>query len=154
MKFKHLLILMVLALLSLPVVAQEGGVKGRVVSRDDRTALSNVKVSIEGLDRSVITDAEGNFHFEGLTSGQYKLRFEAPEFEQYDLVVRVDRMVKDIAAVSLLPDVQAVMDDAIFAEFDTDTETAGDSQALPSSLSSSKDVFNNIASYKFSEMRL
>jgi len=39
----------------------------------------------------------------------------------------------------------------MFAEFDSDT--AADGQSLPSSLSSSKDVFNNIASYKFSEMR-
>ena len=43
------------------------------------------------------------------------------------------------------------MDDAIFAEFDT--ETMEDAQSLPTSLSASKDVFNNIASYQFSEMR-
>ena len=44
-----------------------------------------------------------------------------------------------------------MIDDAVFAEFDT--ETADDAQALPTSLSASKDLFNNIASYKFSEMR-
>uniref|UniRef100_UPI004056FA94 carboxypeptidase regulatory-like domain-containing protein n=1 Tax=Alistipes sp. TaxID=1872444 RepID=UPI004056FA94 len=153
MKFKHLLILMVLALLQLPLMAQEGGVKGRVVSREGRTALGNVKVSIESIGRSVLTDAEGNFRFENLPAGDYKLTFEAAEFENSDVIVRVERMVKDIASVSLVPDMQGAMDDAIFAEFDTDAETAGDSQALPSSLSSSKDVFNNIASYKFSEMR-
>ena len=43
------------------------------------------------------------------------------------------------------------MDDSIFAEFDT--ESGNDAQSLPSSLSASKDVFNNIASYRFSEMR-
>ena len=52
----------------------------------------------------------------------------------------------------LVPDNQSpTVDDAIFAEFDT--ETLDDAQSLPSSLSASKDVFNNIASYKFSEMR-
>lgn len=52
----------------------------------------------------------------------------------------------------MVPDnVAPTMDDAIFAEFDT--ETLDDAQSLPSSLSASKDVFNNIASYKFSEMR-
>ena len=45
------------------------------------------------------------------------------------------------------------VDDAVFAEFDSDSSSS-DTQALPSSLSSSKDLFNNIASYRFSEMRL
>ncbi len=153
MKIKNLLILMVLTFSSLAVTAQEGGVKGRVVSRDGRAALSGVKVAIESMGLTATTDSEGNFLFEGLPAGDYKLSFEAPEFEDSDVVVRVDRLVKDTGVVSLVPDVQAVIDDSLFSEFDTDTESGGDSQALPSSLSSSKDVFNNIASYKFSEMR-
>lgn len=60
--------------------------------------------------------------------------------------------MRDINAVILVPDTQRQMiDDAVFAEFDT--ETTDDAQALPTSLSASKDLFNNIASYKFSEMR-
>lgn len=133
--------------------SQSGGVCGRVVSRDNHTALGNVKVSIQALGLEVMTDSEGHFRFEGLQPANYQLTFETPEFETSNVVVRVDQMVKDIQSVSLVPDVQAVIDDSLFSEFDTDTETGGDSQALPSSLSSSKDVFNNIASYKFSEMR-
>lgn len=152
MKIKNLLLIVAFALSSLVVSAQEsGGVKGRVVSRDDRTALSNVKVSIEGLDLEVLTDSEGNFLFEGLPSGIYNLKFETPEFEPSQVAVRVEKMVKDTGYVSLVPDMQTIIDDSVFAEFDT--ETSGDAQAVPSSLSSSRDLFNNIASYKFSEMR-
>jgi len=152
MKIKHLLILMVLTMASLTALAQDGGVKGRVVSREGRAALGNVKVTIESLGLETVTDANGNFLFENLPSGNYKLSFEAPEFENTDVVVRVDKMVKDVNAISLMPDArQAVIDDSVFAEFDSDTSS--DAAALPSSLSSSKDVFNNIASYKFSEMR-
>ena len=80
------------------------------------------------------------------------MQFEAPEFEPLTLVVRVDKMVRDINTVILVPEVlSTVMDDSIFAEFDT--ESGNDAQSLPSSLSASKDVFNNIASYRFSEMR-
>ena len=66
--------------------------------------------------------------------------------------MRVRLAVRDINAVVLVPDVpRQMIDDAVFAEFDM--ETVDDAQALPTSLSASKDIFNNIASYKFSEMR-
>ncbi len=152
MKFKNLLILMWLTLASLSAFAQsDGGVKGRVISRDERTALSNVKVSIESMGLETTTDRDGKFHFEGLPAGEYKLTFKAPEYEQNDVVVRVEKLMKDTGSISMVSDVSAIIDDSVFAEFDTDSST--ESQALPSSLSSSKDVFNNIASYKFSEMR-
>ncbi len=128
-----------------------GGVKGRVVSRGDRTALSNVKVTIESMGLEAETDAEGNFLFEGLPTGIYNLKFETPDYEASEVAVRVDEMVKDTGNISLLPDVQAIIDDSIFAEFDSDEAT--DTQSAPSSLSSSRDLFNSIASYKFSEMR-
>ena len=151
MKLRNLLLLMVLTLLTLSASAQIGGVKGRVISRDDRSALGGVKVSIESMNLEVLTDSDGNFRFEGLPAGNYNLKFETADFESSEVAVRVESLVKDTGNVSLVPDVQAVIDDSVFAEFDSDA--GGDSQALPSSLSSSKDVFNNIASYKFSEMR-
>lgn len=106
---------------------------------------------VEPLGVTVMTDNHGNFNIDQLPKGEYQLKFEAPEFENLDLAIRVDKMVKNLNSVVMAPDVQYVIDDAVFAEFDSDT--AADGQSLPSSLSSSKDVFNNIASYKFSEMR-
>ena len=151
MKIKRLLLLMLLAAAIVPALAQSGGVKGRVVSREDRTSLSNVKVAIESLGLTATTDARGSFQFDGLPAGVYRLTLETPEFEPYEITVRVEQMVKDINLVSLVPYAQAEIDASVFAEFDSDI--ASDAQALPSSLSSSKDVYNNIASYKFSEMR-
>lgn len=76
---------------------------------------------------------------ENVEPGEYTLQFEAPEFEPLTLVVRVDKMVRDINTVILVPEVlSTVMDDSIFAEFDT--ESGNDAQSLPSSLSASKDV--------------
>lgn len=151
MKIKSLLIL-VLSLVSFAAFAQEGGIKGRVVSRSGRIALSNVKVTMTPGDVTVMSDAEGNFVFENIPDGEYSLQFEAAEFEPQTVMVRVGEMVRDIHSVILVPDMARTMiDDAVFAEFDT--ETMDDAQALPTSLSASKDIFNNIASYKFSEMR-
>ena len=151
MKVKILLIL-VLSVTTLTAFAQDGGVRGRVVSRAGRVALDGVKVTMTPGDVTVMSDERGNFLIENVPAGEYSLQFETPEFEPLSIAVRVGSQVRDINAVVLVPDVpRQMIDDAVFAEFDSDT--AADGQSLPSSLSSSKDVFNNIASYKFSEMR-
>lgn len=151
MKIKSLLIF-VFTLMSLTAFAQSGGIKGKVVSREGRVAVDVVKVSVTPGEMTATTDGRGGFVIENVEPGEYTLQFEAPEFEPLTLVVRVDKMVRDINTVILVPEVlSTVMDDSIFAEFDT--ESGNDAQSLPSSLSASKDVFNNIASYRFSEMR-
>ena len=151
MKVKILLIL-VLSVTTLTAFAQDGGVRGRVVSRAGRVALDGVKVTMTPGDVTVMSDERGNFLIENVPAGEYSLQFETPEFEPLSIAVRVGSQVRDINAVVLVPDVpRQMIDDAVFAEFDM--ETVDDAQALPTSLSASKDIFNNIASYKFSEMR-
>ena len=153
MKLKILLIA-TLTLLATSVFAQEGGLKGRVVSRNGRTAVGNAAVTIEGTTYKAQTNDEGYFELKGVPAGDYKLSFTAPEFENLDIVVKVENNVKDINAVIIVPKsvTGEMLDDAIFAEFDNDS-SASDTQALPSSLAASKDLYNNIASYRFSEMR-
>ena len=153
MKLKVLLILM-LAAVTFTSYAQDGGIRGKVVSRNGRVALSNVQVKIESLGLTATTDKDGNFIFENLPAGSYTVLFSTPDFEDLNLMVRVgDEHVQDLKSVIIVPSGPGtVLDDAVFAEFDSDSSSS-DTQALPSSLSSSKDLFNNIASYRFSEMR-
>ena len=151
MKLKIFLISTLFALAALPALAQDGGIKGKVVSRNGREAVGNVKVTIDGVG-SATTDQDGNFNFQDLPAGSYKLTFDAPDFEPLDLYVSVEKNVRDLNNVVVIPTVVEDLDDSIFAEFDDETSSS-DNQALPSSLSASKDLFTNIASYKFSEMR-
>ncbi len=153
MKLKALLILM-LAAVCFTSYAQDGGVRGKVVSRNGRVALSNVQVTIESLGLTATTDKDGNFVFENLPKGDYNVSFATPEFENLTLRVRVaDRYMKDLNSVIIVPtSASGGIDDSVFTEFDSDSSSS-DEQALPSSLASSKDIFNNIASYRFSEMR-
>ena len=151
MRIKSLLIV-VFTLLSFGALAQTGGLKGKVVSRDGRVAIDGARVVVSPGDRDVMTDNQGNFVFDGLENGEYTLTIEAPEFEDQTLVVRVEDMMRDLNLVILAPDLaQEAIDDSVFAEYDFDS--GNDAYSLPSSLSASKDVFNNIASYRFSEMR-
>jgi hypothetical protein len=149
---KRSFIFILFALIAAVGFAQAGGVKGKVVSRDTRAAIDGTRVTLTPGDATTTTDDNGYFLFDGLNSGEYTLTFEAADYETMSLPVRVDRMIRDINLVIMVPDVAGqTPDDAIFAELDN--ETLEDAQSIPSSLSASKDLFNNIASYKFSEMR-
>ena len=89
MKIRALLVIL-LTLACAGAYAQDGGVKGKVVSRDGRVALSNVKVVVEPLGVTVMTDNHGNFNIDQLPKGEYQLKFEAPEFENLDLAIGGD----------------------------------------------------------------
>ncbi|HIZ06267.1 MAG TPA: TonB-dependent receptor [Candidatus Phocaeicola gallistercoris] len=151
MKFKALLLLIV-SFLSLTVVAQHaGGIEGTIVSRTTRMTIDNVKVTLLGSDITTVSDEKGKFYIHNLASGEYTLHFETAEYEDMDLPVRVEQSIREIRVVMIPANRVPMIDDAVFAEFDM--EIMEDAQSLPSSLSASKDVFNNIASYQFSEMR-
>ena len=150
---RKFLLTILCTLLCLGAYAQTGGMKGVVVSRDGRTPISGVALFVDGVAVNTTTNQEGEFEIKGLAPGQYLLRLEAPDFEDLELMVRVKELIHDMQNVAMVPSTMMTVDDSVFAELDSDVETAGDSQALPTSLSASKDVFNNIASYRFSEMR-
>ena len=139
--------------MSLAAFAQMGGMKGVVVSREGRQPIGNVAISIDGIAVNTTTNQDGEFIIEGLEAGQYLLTFSAPEFEDLNLMVRVKELVHDMQQVVMIPMNVVEVDDSAFAELDTDVESAGDMQSMPGALSASKDLFNNIASYRFSEMR-
>lgn len=149
---KKFLLLILSAIISFSAYAQTGGMKGQVVSREDREPIAGVEITIDQLSKTIKTNSRGEFIVEGLEPGQYIMRFEAADFENLELMVRVKQLVHDMQEVVMVPNYMVAVDNSAFAELDTDVETFGDSQALPQ-LSASKDLFNNIASYRFSEMR-
>ena len=149
---KKLLLLTLFALCAFGVYAQSG-IKGQVVSRNGRTAVEQVKVTLDATGQSVTTDVNGNFIFPQLEKGDYRLLFSAPDFEPLEVMVHVDANMRDLHTVILVPTFRnEIIDDSIFAEFDNDS-SASDTQALPSTLNSSKDLYSSIASYRFGEMR-
>ena len=149
---KKFLLLFLSAFITLGAYAQSGGMKGQVVSREGREPIAGVTITIDQLSKTLKTNQKGEFVVSGLEPGQYMMRFEAVDFEVLELMVRVKELVHDMHQVIMVPETMVAVDNSAFAELDTDVETFGDSQALPQ-LSASKDLFNNIASYRFSEMR-
>ncbi|MBO7264209.1 MAG: TonB-dependent receptor [Alistipes sp.] len=149
---KKFILLLLSALISVGAFAQTGGMKGQVVSREGREPIGGVIITIDQVSRIIKTNSRGEFYINGLAPGQYLLVFNAPDFEELEVMVRVKELVHDMQAVIMVPDHMDAVDNSAFVEYDTDVESFGDSKALPQ-LSASKDLFNNIASYRFSEMR-
>ena len=149
---KKFLLLLLSTFITIGAFAQSGGMKGQIVSREGREPIGGVIITIDQLSRTIKANSRGEFIVEGLEPGQYIMRFEAVDFETLELMVRVKQLVHDMQEVVMVPATMVAVDNSAFAELDTDVESFGDSQALPQ-LSASKDLFNNIASYRFSEMR-
>ncbi len=151
MKIKSLLVVL-LSVLSLSAFAQVGDITGRVVSRMGRAPIEGVKVTTLPLAGSVQTNAEGVFYIDGVDRNEYMVELSAPGYETLTVVVRVESDLKDLYTLVMVPEVQTtIVDESLFGEFDSDLSSDG--MAAPASLSASKDIFNSIASYKFSEMR-
>ncbi|MBO7300642.1 MAG: TonB-dependent receptor [Tidjanibacter sp.] len=135
-----------------------GVITGKVVSRQGREPIEQATVTIKGtgvVTEKVTTNHNGEFTFTDVPFGSATVEVEALGFSSTSVNVKVDRELKDLNYITLSPDMQAandfLLDDGTFAEFDSDT--SNDSQSTPVSLSASKDVFNNIAGYKFGALR-
>ncbi len=133
-----------------------GVVTGRVVSRVGREPIEQATVKLVGTPtQTTTTSNDGTFTFTDIPFGFVTIEVEAVGFQPTSVNVKVDQELKDINYISLAPDMQAandfLLDDGNFTEFDSELEN--ESQSTPVSLSASKDVFNNIAGYKFSPLR-
>lgn len=150
MKIK-LFLFVLLAFFTLSGFAQEGGIKGTVIDRSNRALLDGVKVTLQTpTPRTTYTD-KGAFVFEHVPAGVYQLLFESPDFQGLQMSVKVEQGMRDLNYVSLVSEFVGNVDDAEFSDFDV--ESANDAQSMPVVLSASKDIFDNIAGYKFSSVR-
>lgn len=156
MKTKFFTTLLLLLSLTATMWAQQrdqSTMTGKVVTRSGRKAVEGAKVILDVFNpRVAYTDSEGQFRFESVPFGNVKLTVEASDFMTTELNVKVDTDDKNIALITLAADAPSeVRDESQFAEFDSDM--VNDSQSTPVSLSASKDVFDNIAGYKFGALR-
>src|SRR5688572_24843186 len=66
-------VLLALAVISLPASAQTGSVRGRVVLAGAGTPVGGGTVSVVGTTRVIATAEDGSFQFIGLTPGNYEI---------------------------------------------------------------------------------
>ena len=133
--------------------AQEtGGIKGKVVARNDRLLLDGAKVTINTPLKQIVYAESGEFEIKDLPEGVWDLEVESSDYTPVRLSVKVAKgTVTDLNYITMAPEFRKEDIDESF--LDVDSESSTNAQDLPVSLSASKDVFDNIASYKFSAMR-
>ena len=128
------------------------------MDRDLSRPVKDAKVTLFYTDKEmfVYTGADGVFEFDGIEDGVYNMEISAAGYLKTQLSVRVSGgEVYDLMNVSITPDVPMTdfMSDDMFADFEVEDESGSGYEDVPSVLSASRDVFDNIASFSFSQMR-
>jgi len=146
------LLLIFLLFFSFEVMAQDtGGIKGSVVTRSTpRQRVDGARVILNTPQVRVVEAARGVFEFTDVPNGTWELIFEARDLISVSITVKVEGTVRDIGFVSMSSDFSYDFDPDMIS-FDLEMGDGG--QDLPVSLSATKDVFDNVASFKFSTMR-
>jgi len=82
-------LILIFALISLNYFAQNAKIKGRIISKEGSTPMSFAMLSLNGnLNKNA--DANGNFYFEKLTTGQYYLTAYTLGYDKYEEVVYIN----------------------------------------------------------------
>ena len=152
---KKLILIIATVFLGLSAWAQPGGVKARIVSRaGGRVPVSAAEIVIsqgEDILTKVKSADDGSFVIDNLQDGDYLLTVTAEGFVTNLVNVKVEGYIRDLIFISLLPDQEMQeIDDSNYSEFDL--EDSG-YQNTPAILASNADAFDNVAGYKFSQIR-
>ncbi|MGM9768257.1 MAG: carboxypeptidase regulatory-like domain-containing protein [Candidatus Cryptobacteroides sp.] len=153
---KKILSLMLSMLVCVAALAQSttGGIKGKIVSRSGRVPIAEANLTLtdaEGTAIRLTSDQDGDFVINDLENGSYTILVEADGFVASRVNVAVDGFMRNLMFVTMQPEqVLTEVDESSFADLDMDDSGY---QNIPTVLSSSSDVFDNTAGYKFSAVR-
>lgn len=152
-------IAIIFSLISTALLAQTGGVRGVILNRANALPVKDAKVTLRLPSERmfVYTSESGGFEISGIEDGMYRLEIEAAGFLKTELNVSIQNgVVFDFRNISITP-LAATGEENLgydaFVEFVGENESGSGFEDVPSILSSSKDVFDNAASFTFSQMR-
>jgi hypothetical protein len=146
--------LMVICLLALPYIrAQEGiQITGIVVdSQDGNRALSNVLISLDGLQTLARTNEEGGFKFELPYSTKFVLQISLMDYVTKRIPIHLENEDVDLGIISLERDITLDQNDNLITLTDSellDDEISSNSAGL---LQATKDIFLNRAAFDFGQ---
>ena len=70
-------------------------IAGRIIDESSGETLAGVTVSLGGVDRTVYTDFDGNFEFEGITPGEYILKTRLISYKECSFKVNAELKKKN-----------------------------------------------------------
>ncbi len=145
-------ILLLLSFYSYSVAAQEASVEGRVLDEQTSQPIPGVSIKLSGTSFSEETDAEGNFSFYDIPSGEQILELSRSDYflKRYPVIISEEH--KDLGVIFLKPDLleaQQLATTISLSEQELDEEDGGYSN-ISGLLHASRDIFLNAAAFDFS----
>jgi hypothetical protein len=134
----------------MPVLSQNLYLKGVVADESSGNPLSFVTVSVSNTSNPVESDMDGTFVFTNLMEGTYTIQFNASGYENLIIEREVVSPGVDLGTIKLKP---AALAGGLSDLLVMDLEMESDIQEISPLLTSSRDVFNNVASYTLSPAR-
>ena len=109
--------------------------EGEVTEERSHARLSGVRVQIKGLERSVRTDANGQFKFDAVPEGQQTLQFLKVGYQRFEQVVNVNastpHLKVELAALSFqLQTIKVYGSNRTLSQFEATTDLALDEAEL------------------------
>jgi outer membrane receptor protein involved in Fe transport len=104
--------------------AQDAVLKGKVTDGGSHEPLPGAYVHFDGLNKGVVTDAFGNFEFDKLSPGEYKIKIKYVGFEEFEKEVKVidgQASVFNIPLVEHKQDLKAVN---VYGKLDESNESS------------------------------
>jgi len=150
---KQFLLLFVSILLPIAAFSQSGSITGKVIDRISRQPIQGAQITLQTANpQTVKTDAQGVFNFYSVEYGNYNVDISMLDYLPMQLMIDVRKVEQDMGTISLSTMFveNRNIDDFTIDELDTEFD---DEQSMPSILSASKDVYDNVAGFKFSSMR-
>lgn len=154
--FRKLLFATILLLASFTTYGQQhsGGVKGTIISRADRSPITNAQIVLKLNSEEIaiaMTDNQGRFSIENLPDGIYELNIKATDYIDSKVNVTIEKgYVVNLFNISLSP--KAIIDNEEEGAAEFDLEDSGYSDN-PTIILGQSDVFNEITGYNFSAVR-
>lgn len=135
----------------LPIFSQQFSIRGIVCDEMSENPLSSVNIALS--DKSVATESgsDGAFILTGLKQGTYSVLFSATGYE--DLLVEGEIVSSDLdlGTIKLKQARGQGLADLVISDLELETES--EVQDIAPLLTSSHDVFNDVASYSLSPVR-
>lgn len=152
---KHKILLIAIFLISICSYAQQRTeLRGNVVNSATGEAIPGIQVSVRGQSLSVLTDADGSFHFTSIAAGQDVLTFSSSTVVFREMSIRIEP-----DAVTLLKDIKLIaveknQDMALIGLADESLlDDDGSSQEVSSAVLLSNDQYLSNVRYQLSPLR-
>ncbi|MDD3727920.1 MAG: TonB-dependent receptor [Dysgonamonadaceae bacterium] len=135
----------------LPVISQNLYLKGIVTDESTDEPVSFVTIIVSDYPNPIENGMDGAFVFNDLTEGIHSIQFIASGYESLIIEEEIISPGLDLGTIKLKPSQSRGLSDLMVMDLELDMES--NIQDIAPLLTSSRDVFNNVASYSLSPVR-